>query len=182
MGKIAIKIDWLNMRVEFSPNVKIITKKNKSATGGSEIDKTIFQIDANPVYESKKYQTFSVDNDKFDYDEVDPQDDTTTWWQEFIDPSGSQQQSFNQPMVQSNPVNMMQSSTITSIPAPPPAKSGGNELERKKIEAQIDSIQKMVAQLDDSFSKGKVDQDSFLKKKEFLANKLGSLYGELEQL
>jgi hypothetical protein len=182
MAKIAIKIDWLNMRVEFSPNSKIIAKVNKSATGGSEIDKTIFEIDANPVYESKKYQTYSVDNDKFDYDDVDPQDDTTTWWREFIDASGSQQQTFSQPVIQSNTSNIKQSSTVTSIPAPPPAKSGANELEKKKIEAQIDSIQKMVTQLDESFNKGKIDQDSFLKKKEFLGNKLGSLMGELEQL
>ena len=40
----------------------------------------------------------------------------------------------------------------------------------------------MVQNLDTGFSSGSIDQETYLKKKNFLAEKMGTLMGQLEQL
>ena len=50
------------------------------------------------------------------------------------------------------------------------------------LEQQLTSIQKMVQNLDENFSAGTIDQEAYLKKKNFLAEKMGTLMGQISQL
>ncbi|MHA1819105.1 MAG: hypothetical protein ACTSU2_15740 [Promethearchaeota archaeon] len=154
MVQFAIKVDWLNMRVEFSPNLNITSAK-------TENDRTIFHIELKNPDSENEYPVFILSKETMDTDEVIDEDDR--FW------SGLS-------LVSSIPTEPLKANTSV------PAESSDNEIERKKIEAQINSIQKMVKTLQESFQSGKIDQQTFLKKQELLGEKMGQLMAKLEQL
>jgi len=46
----------------------------------------------------------------------------------------------------------------------------------------METIQKMISKIDSDFQKGLINQVEYIKRKEFLAEKMGILMGKLEQL
>ena len=60
----AIKIDWDKKEAQFSPNVKLVTKKNQATSIQQDLNETIirFEISSNKI-ESSECQTYSYPND-----------------------------------------------------------------------------------------------------------------------
>ena len=80
MVKIAIKVDWMNMRVEFSPNLSIVSNKTES-------DKTVFEIEHTSNYGESEFPAYSYNSDELDMDEV--YDDDDKFWIGLIDLPGA---------------------------------------------------------------------------------------------
>jgi hypothetical protein len=171
------------MKVEFSPNLEVLDSN-------TENDKSIFLIDTKNVYNDNSYPSFLLSKGKIEMDEPLDQDDK--FWSGFIALSGAANTAetpFNLPQtatsmkINSNinaPIN--NSSTLTEKQHIPSSSNSAKEIERGKVQAQIDSIQKMVTELDQQFQNKQINQDIYIKKKEYLAQKLGALYGQLEQI
>jgi len=178
-----LKIDWFNMRLEFSPNITVISKKSQSITGGDDIEEVILEFEifsdkiqpGDPVYQTYVLGTDAIEQDEpFDLDEP---------WYKVI--------SGDAPVVKKKeapkPTPAPEPTTAPApapAPAPEPAKTESPE-DLKQIlalEQQIGSIQKMVQNLDANFSSGSIDQEAYLKKKNFLAEKMGTLMGQLDQI
>lgn len=163
----AIKIDWFNMRVEFSPNINIQSKKSQSITGGEDIEETVinFTIPDDNI-STPKYKTYVLSSDSIEDDE--PFELDNPWYKDLGSIASS-----------ASPT------PSKSVPSPSPAiqaPSPKNQEAIQKIEAQINAIQQSVQELDKQFNDGKLDQDSFVKKKDYLAQKMGTLMGKLETL
>lgn len=164
MVKFALKVDWMNLRVEISPNLKVVDTN-------TDKDKTIILLDSQATYSDDEYPVFVLSKEKVE--EEEPFDDDDRFWKGFIAPSGSASEPSRPPTqesTQEKTVTMSMASNETDNP------------EKQKIQAQIDSIKKIVTKLDQQFNDGKIDQDTFIKKKNYLAQKMGNLMGKLEQL
>lgn len=184
MVKLSIKVDWMNMKVEFSPNLEVLDSN-------TENDKTIFLIDTKSTYNDNSYPSFLLSKAKIEMDEPLDQDDK--FWSGFIAASGatSTASSFNIPSPATTTKTTASSIVPTSNPSPStvkqqtpssPSSNSTKDVEKGKIQAQIDSIQKMVSELDQQFQNKQINQDIYVKKKEYLAQKLGALFGQLEQI
>jgi hypothetical protein len=182
-----IKVDFFNMRVEFSPNIEILSKKSANISGGSDIEEVTlsFEMMNNITPNTKpEYKTYVLSTDEIEDDE--PFDLKEPWYrlegtelqivkQDTLPDSGGA------PMATSAP-SSAPALTPAPTPAPAPIKSPGDTKKIQDLEQQIASIQNMVNNLDNSFSSGSLAQDEYLKKKNFLAEKLGTLMGQLDQI
>ncbi len=216
----AIKVDWLNQRIEFSPNTEIVFKKSQSITGGSGIEETTitFEVISEKI-EQNKYKTYVLESDNFIDDE--PIDENDAWYTIISEEKESQSSKKGssvksvakpipepvkktapapEPAKKTTPLpepvkkpaptpSPTPASTITPAPKliPTPQPSGKQlspEIQKQitQLETQITQINVMIQKLDDSFSKGTVNQEEFLKKKGFLGEKLGALMGQLDGL
>ncbi|MHA1340321.1 MAG: hypothetical protein ACTSRZ_08975 [Promethearchaeota archaeon] len=183
MVKISIKVDWMNLRVEFSPNIKVID-------ANTENDKTVFLLDTEANYSEDEYPVFILSKEKVENEE--PFDDEDRFWKDFINPPGVAESSIsNIPAAPSSiSSSKMEKPLQSSIESPQPSVATVSDsqledpkaIEKRKIESQMATIQKMIAKLDADFQAGLVPQDQYIKKKGFLAEKLGALMGKLEQL
>lgn len=181
----AIKVDWFNMRVEFSPNIEIVSKKGQSITGGNEIEETIFKIDitSEKIQPDKpEYKSYILESNSIEDDE--PFDLDNPWYAESGEemPLTSKKAPAPTPALAPTPAPAQK-----PAPAPTPAPTAPElpaEVQKQviKLEAQLNSINGMVQKLDQSFSDGEVTQEEFLKKKNYLAEKMGALMGQIEQL
>jgi len=167
MAKISIKIDWMNFRVEFSPNINIIDVK-------SDKDKSTIHLETKDIYSDKEYTVYILSEDKLEKEE--PFDEEDRFWKGFIEQSGQNQIK----------TSTDQTSPIISPPSTSLNREKGIEdpklIERRKIESQMETIQKMISKIDSDFQKGLINQVEYIKRKEFLAEKMGILMGKLEQL
>jgi hypothetical protein len=202
--KFAIKVDFLNSRVEFSPNAKIILKP------GSDSDKPIFILEYNASTQPNKYSSFNLSNMEIGADEVYDEEDR--FWKGLIDInekatlSSSPKSAANAPIpsLSNTPIPTVPKATPppsvpshSSIPSPSPVTSVTpvsvsqpssvpipsphvNPDEANKLLAQWDSMKRMIANLDGQFAAGNIAQDQYLEKKNFLAQKMGVMMGELD--
>lgn len=183
----AIRVDWFNMRVEFSPNINILSKKSQSMTGGDDIEETIlnFEIFSDQIQPGKpEYKAYVLETDSIQDDEPFDLDDP--WYKQ----EGAAEQA--------SPAKPAPKQIATPTPTPPaPAESTtaptpvetpednlSPEAKKQliKLEAQLDSIKKMVAKIDIDFKEGTMAQEAYLKKKNYLAEKMGALMGQIEQI
>ncbi|MHA1272532.1 MAG: hypothetical protein ACTSQP_06435 [Promethearchaeota archaeon] len=187
-----IKVDFFNMRIEFSPNIEIISKKSQSITGGDEIEEVIISFEVmNNISEKTepKYKTYVLSADEIEDDE--PFDPNNPWYKlEGIELEIVKQDAIpDEPSsVSTHPVAPTPSTTISqSTPSVPETKEASTLSPEKQekisqIEKQIASLNNMISNLDKNFSSGGISQEEYLKKKNFLAEKLGTLMGQLEAL
>lgn len=164
MVKFAVKVDWMNLRVEISPNLKVVDSNTDN-------DRTILLLDSQSTYSDDEYPVFVLSKEKVE--EEEPFDDDDRFWKGYIAPSGTAEPA------QSADASVQQQSSSTTASS---TTSSGGSAEKQKIQAQIDSIQKIVAKLDKQFQGGDIDQNTYVKKKNYLAQKMGNLMGKLEQL
>ncbi len=206
----AIKVDWLNQRIEFSPNTDIVFKKSQSITGGSGIEETIitFEVISEKI-EQSKYKTYIMESDNFIDDE--PIDENDAWYtviseEKTLQPSKKasvekpaakkapeppkKQVPAPEPVKKPSPIpTPAPASTIAPAPkftptSQPSAKQLSPETQKQigQLESQITQITGMIQKLDEGFSKGTINQEEFLKKKSFLGEKLGTLMGQRDSL
>jgi hypothetical protein len=165
----AIKIDFLNSRVEMSPNMKILKKEAQSITDSGENEEVVlfFEINTNDMSQ-KEYQAYSLFKDEVEDDE--PFDLNKPWYKD-----------------ESVPIPASTGAGIKKA-EPTPAKEMSSPKSEKtspglqKLQAKLTQLKNMIAKLDQQFKEGKIEQDAFLKKKNFLAQKMGTLMGQIEQL
>ncbi len=176
-----IKVDFFNMRVEFSPNIEILSKKSENISGGSDIEEVTlsFEIMDNISQSTKpEYKAYVLSSDQIEDDE--PFDLKEPWYklegmeleiikQDTLPDSGGASSAPAAP-------------APTYTPSPTPAPSPANAQKIQEIEKQIASIQNMITSLDANFGAGSITQDEFLRKKNFLAEKLGALMGQRDQI
>ena len=164
-----IKVDFLNSRIEFSPNINILSKTSQSITGSGDIEEVIIGIEIpTEKMDPPKYKSYELGSDSIVDDEPFDLDDP--WYKQ-----------------ESAPVTGTQ---ISSRPAPPPTAttpsipgpSAAASQEIQQLEAQIESINKMIESLDQNFGAGGISQEEFLKKKNFLGEKMGALMGKLDSI
>lgn len=182
-----IKVDFFNMRVEFSPNIEVLSKKSGSITGGSEIEEVTFSFEImnNITPQTKpEYKAYSLSSNDLEDDE--PFDLKNPWYAlEGVELEIVKQAAL--PDSESAPATAPAPSyTPTPAPAPAPvtAPKPSSETLGKiaQIEKQIASLNDMIQNLDSSFSAGSVSQEEYIKKKNFLGEKMGALIGQLEAL
>ncbi|MHA1291479.1 MAG: hypothetical protein ACTSQJ_02295 [Promethearchaeota archaeon] len=175
----AIKVDWFNLRVEFSPNIEVISKKSQSITGGDDIEETILKFEiASDNMDKPHYKTYILEKDNIEDDE--PLDLDNPWYKDTSGMSSAKISSSktSAPTIASASSPQTIKPSISDKKAPDPAKAQ----KVKQLEQQIASINKMIQNIDNSFQGGTLTQEEYLKKKNFLGEKLGTLMGQLEQL
>jgi len=173
------------MRIEFSPNIEVLSKKSGNISGGSEIEEVIlsFEIMNNISPQTKpEYKAYSLSTDELEDDE--PFDLKNPWYslegaeleiikQDAIPDSGSA------PVPTPAPATPV---ATAPSPAATPQISDENKEKIQQIQKQIASLNSMIQNLDSSFSSGGISQEEYLKKKNFLGEKLGALMGQLDSL
>ena len=183
-----IKVDFFNMRVEFSPNIEIVSKKSQSITGGDEPEEVVISFEVmNNISPSTKpeYKAYVLSEDELQDDEPFDLDDP--WYklegmeleivkQEALPDSGGASGTPSQP-----------AAPASTAPAPPsptttPAASSKDSAKVAQLEKQLDSLKNMITSLDQNFQDGKISQEEYLKKKNFLAEKMGTLMGQIDAL
>ena len=164
----AIKIDFFNMRAEFSPNIKITSKKSQSITGGDDVEEVIlkFEIESNDM-DTPEYKAYSLSSDSVEDDE--PFDLDNPWYKEKGEAISKEKP--------------------TKSPEPEPKEEPSEtpvskETQEKitQLETQVESLNKMIQRLDKNFQEGGISQEEYAKKKNYLGQKLGTLMGQLEGL
>ncbi|TFG01940.1 MAG: hypothetical protein EU540_02555 [Promethearchaeota archaeon] len=78
----ALKIDWFNLKVQFSPNVNLISKKNQSSAGAEDIKESViwFEILSNKI-EKSECETYSLENDEII--NTEPNNKSNPWYFDF---------------------------------------------------------------------------------------------------
>ncbi len=78
----ALKIDWFNLKVQFSPNVNLISKKNQSSAGAEDIKESViwFEILSNKI-EKSECDTYSLENDEII--NTEPNNKSNPWYFDF---------------------------------------------------------------------------------------------------
>jgi len=178
-----LKVDFFNMRIEFSPNINILSKKSQSITGGDDIEEVIieFEVFSDKIQPGEPvYQTYVLESDAIEQDEPFDLDDP--WYK--AEGGGAPTVTKKKESAPAPTPAPAPAPELVSTPAPETTKveSPENLKQILALEQQLASIQKMVQNLDATFSSGGIEQDAFLKKKNFLAEKMGTLMGQLEQL
>ena len=165
----AIKIDFLNSRVEMSPNMKILKKEAQSITDSGENEEVVlfFEINTNDISQ-KEYQAYSLFKDEVEDDE--PFDLDNPWYKD-----------------ESVPIPASKGAGIKKTEPTPAKETSAPKSEKttpglQKLQAKLTPLKNMIAKLDQQFKEGKIEQEAFLKKKDFLAQKMGTLMGQIEQL
>ena len=182
-----IKVDFFNMRVEFSPNIEIISKKAENISGGSDMEEVTisFEIMGNIGPNTKpEYKTYILSHDDIADDE--PFDLKNPWY----NLQGTELQIVQQDALPDGEATFTPapkpvadvSSVIKAKPEPITVKSPEDMRKIQDLEKQIASIQKMINNLDSGYTSGTVAQEEYLRKKNFLGEKLGTLMGQLDQL
>lgn len=70
-----------------------------------------------------------------------------------------------------------------ATPAPAPTATDAQRLTKiKQVQHQIASVNSMIKNIDTQFQSGGITQEEYMQKKSFLAEKLGGLQAELDQL
>jgi hypothetical protein len=224
MVRFAIKVDFLNSRVEFSPNLYAVKK------AGSDADKPIFVLDLNMSPDESKYYAYSHSNQEIAEDE--PFDEDDKFWKGSMDvslpASGGEKivEKVVEKIVQvpvdrvvekivqvEVPVEKIVEKVVyVEVPTPAPAAapapiapiSSGNRpvipqpaapvapaptpapssppADPTKLKRDFDSIKNLINNLDQQFAKGAIPQDAYLQKKNFLAEKMGQIMGQLDAL
>lgn len=180
-----LKIDWFNMRLEFSPNINVLSKKSQSITGGDDIEEVVLEFEifsdkiqpGDPVYQSYVLGTDAIEQDEpFDLDEP---------WYKVIAGEAPIISKKGEPAPTPTPAPAPASEPAPApepTPVPAQTESSENLQQILALEQQLASIQKMVQNLDANFSSRSIEQDAYLKKKNFLAEKMGTIMGQLENL
>ncbi|MFO8019507.1 MAG: hypothetical protein R6U96_12850 [Promethearchaeia archaeon] len=168
----AVKIDFLNSRIEMSPNMKILKKKAQSITDSDENEEVtiFFEIEDNDLTKTE-YKAYSLFKDEIDDDE--PFDLENPWYKDesvAVPNSGNASTPKKEPEPQPEP---------KKEPEPQPEPTSP---EIQKLQAKLTKIKNMITELDQKFKEGKIEQKAFLKKKDYLSQKAGSLMGQIEKL
>jgi hypothetical protein len=61
-----------------------------------------------------------------------------------------------------------------------PAPSAVSSSDASKLIGQFDSLKRMIAAMDAQFAAGKLPQDQYLQKKNFLGEQMGKIMGEMD--
>jgi hypothetical protein len=182
-----IKVDFFNMRVEFSPNIEIISKKAENISGGSDKEEVTisFEIMGNITPNTKpEYKTYILSQDDIADDE--PFDLKNPWYKlEGLEQQIAKQDALPDGEAVSTPAPKPVSDVAAVMkPKPTPITTKSPEDMRKiqDLEKQISSLQNMISNLDSGFTSGNITQEEYLRKKNFLGEKLGTLMGQIDQL
>ncbi len=78
----ALKIDWFNLKAQFSPNINLISKKNQSSADAEDIKESIiwFEIITNKI-EKSECDTYSLENDEII--NTEPNNKSNPWYFDF---------------------------------------------------------------------------------------------------
>lgn len=201
MVKIAFKVDFLNSRVEFSPNCKVESK-------GNNPDKPVFVLDIVPTNSDKKYPVFSLSNNQVNIEEPEEED---KFWKGLLDLAAAPPASVSAPVSAPTPMSAPIPTYIsapasapsyvpTPIPSPAiatpvpasisaplparvnaaPAPATVSSADVTKLVGQFESLKRMIGAMDAQFAAGKIPQDQYLQKKNFLGEQMGKLMGEMD--
>jgi len=175
----AIKVDWFNMRLEMSPNIDVVSKKSQSITGGDDIEETIIKFEViSDKMDVPKYKTYILESDSIEDDE--PFDEDNPW---YLDTSGEQAVTATKKKPKTTPAPApTPAPAATPAPISAPVVTPENQEKIKQLEDQIASINNMITNLDNNFQSGGITQEEYLKKKNFLAEKMGALMGQVETI
>ncbi len=182
-----IKVDFFNMRVEFSPNIEIISKKAENISGGSDKEEVTisFELMGNLGPNTKpEYKTYILSHDDIADDE--PFDLKNPWYKL----QGTELEIIKQDALpDGQAVSTPAAKPIANVaavmkPKAAPVLGKSPEVMKKieDLEKQIASLQNMINNLDSGYTAGTIAQDEYLRKKNFLGEKLGTLMGQLDQL
>jgi len=176
------------MRVEFSPNIEILSKKSENISGGSDVEEVTisFELMGNITPETKpEYKTYILSHDDIADDE--PFDLKNPWYKL----EGSELEIVKQDAladgqaIPSAPTTTPLADPMSVMKKVAASSTGRSPEVIKKIqdlEQQIASIQKMIENLDSGYTSGTINQEEYLRKKNFLGEKLGTLIGQLDQI
>jgi hypothetical protein len=117
----------------------------------------------------KEYQAYSLFKNEIEDDE--PFDLDNPWYKD---------DSITIPATSDTPAPKKEESAPAKEPTAPESQTPSPELQ--KLQAQLTKIKNMVSNLDQQFQNGEIEQEAYLKKKDFLAQKMGTLMGQIEQL
>jgi hypothetical protein len=191
MVKIAIKLDFLNSRAEFSPNCKVSLKS------GADPDKPILILELAPA-QNENFSSYSLSKGEVEIEE--PYDEDDKFWKGLIDLSQAvpAAQKATSPISNPTPARApaptpaptptptparVPTPTPTPAPAPTPTPAPtALSADGQRLLTQFNSLKNLITQLDQQFAAGKVSQNDFLQKKNFLGSKLGELMGQLDAM
>ncbi|MGV9172392.1 MAG: hypothetical protein ACOC44_02045 [Promethearchaeia archaeon] len=166
----AIKIDFLNSRLEMSPNMKVLKKKAQSITDSDENEEVVlfFEIENNDMSKTE-YKAYSLFKDEIEDDE--PFDLDNPWYKD---------ESVANATTSTDATSSEKPKAVSKKEPEPKPKPASPELQ--KLQVKLNQIKDMIAELDQKFQDGKIEQDAYLKKKDYLAQKAGTLMGQIEKI
>ena len=177
MVKFAIRIDWMNMKAELSPNLKVVDTKING-----DRSTLVFELDYNP--DLLNYPYFSFASKQMDEEEVYPSDEDSKWWKAHMDTTpDAQGGSSSQP----SPVQATPQSNFQSAPPPQQApvqsrpQSSLSPQEIEKLKKQLQSIQNIFANLQQKAAQGHISQEDFAQKQQILGEQMGAIMSKLDE-
>jgi hypothetical protein len=176
MVKIAIKVDFLNSKVEFSPNTRVEKKSS------SDQDKPVFIIEISPTSQENQYPSFTLSNNEVSMDE--PMDEEDKFWKGSVELDESPPSPSPPPMYAPPPIEPEIQEAPEPAYQPPARKSTPSPVskgpEAAKLLGQFEALKRMISQLDAQFEAGNIAQDQYLQKKNFLGEQMGKLMGDMD--
>lgn len=196
----AIKIDWFNFKIQFSPNIDLIFKKTQSRDEAESIkESTIwFEILSDKI-EKSECKTYNLENDEIN--ETELSDKSNPWYFDFCGEisllSEKEKASFAPSDEIPQEANTRSSTLIEALkksssePSPPaqPQVSALSipppisiEEQIKQLEEHINSTRNIILSLDKRFSAGLFNLEEYLEKKNFLIKKIENFKIQIENL
>ena len=209
MVKFLIRVDWLNNRIELSPNIKVLKNDLNN-------ERTVLTMEINYSPNLKECPVYKFATNEMDKEEVFDDDPDSFWWKSNMDntPDGSASKggsaasaavASTQPALasapsavssQSKPASQAMQQTAPSAPStpkpasapvsPPPPVQEEAECrptpdEIAKLKSQLKQIQNIFNNLQQQAAQGKVSEKDFLEKQTFLGEKMGRIMAELDK-
>jgi hypothetical protein len=182
--KFALKVDWMNMRIEFGPNLSVL----KTEVEGNS---TVIQLGVvPPPANRKKYPNYAFSSNEVGSEEVFDDEPDTTWWIPLIEEGAAPAPAAPapSPVSVSAPVAVSVPTPVPApvaapAPAPVPAPApSANPQEVAELKKKLASIQQLVQKLQEQFAAGNLDQNTFLEKQNFLGTKMGEIMAQLDAM
>ncbi len=194
MVKILIRVDWLNNRVELSPNLKVLKNELNN-------ERTVLTMEINYNPNMKEYPVYKYATNEMGKEDVFDDDPDSFWWKANMDitPDGAKGAITSAPMsasiAASSPASTPKpASAPASAPAstPKPASAPATVIEQEtecrpspdeiaRLKSQLKQIQNIFLNLQQQAMQGKVSEKDFLEKQTFLGEKMGKIMAELDK-
>ena len=183
MVKFLIRVDWMNSRIELSPNLKVLSSGLKN-----EKTKLVLELDYKPNL--KEYPVYSFTENEMEVEEVFDDDPDSLWWKAEMDvkpdgQSGAPASAAPAP-APAAPAPAPAPTPAPAAPAPAPAPAPAATAkpapqEIAKLKAQLKQIQGIFTNLQNQAAQGKVTEQEFLQKQQVLGGQMGKIMAELDK-
>lgn len=203
MVKFLIRVDWMNSRIELSPNLKVLSSGLKN-----EKTKLVLELDYKPNL--KEYPVYSFTANEMEVEEVFDDDPDSLWWKAEMDvkpdgQSGAPATAAPAPTpapaapapapaapapapaptpAPAAPAPAPTPAPAAPAPAPAPAPAATAKpapQEIAKLKAQLKQIQGIFTNLQNQAAQGKVTEQEFLQKQQVLGGQMGKIMAELDK-